>query len=169
MLRELGDQAERVAEQALGPVALRESAVMNEAMRHEIVQRRQAGRVGPVDRDGVGHFTRRGRSRPGAGRRRSVEGPSASGFPPQQRRGRILDEYEPILKELLAQRYPNLTVERALQELQARGFTGRLHDGPRTGHAPAAAGRAGARAALRDRARHASPDGLRRLRHRLHA
>ena len=36
----------------------------------------------------------------------------------------MLDEYEPILKELLA-RYPKLTVERALEELRARGFQGR--------------------------------------------
>jgi hypothetical protein len=40
---------------------------------------------------------------------------------PKPRRRSIIDEYEPILKELLA-RYPNLTVERAAQELQARGF-----------------------------------------------
>ena len=42
---------------------------------------------------------------------------------PRQRRS-IIDDYEPILKELLA-KYPNLTVERALQELQARGFAGK--------------------------------------------
>jgi transposase len=35
----------------------------------------------------------------------------------------IIDPFEPILKELLA-KYPNLTTERAVQELQARGFTG---------------------------------------------
>src|SRR5439155_1252740 len=35
----------------------------------------------------------------------------------------IVDAFEPILKELLA-RYPNLTVERALQELRQRGFSG---------------------------------------------
>src|ERR1700694_2184972 len=36
----------------------------------------------------------------------------------------IIDPFEPLLKELLA-KYPNLTTERALQELQARGFTGK--------------------------------------------
>ena len=44
--------------------------------------------------------------------------------PKPHRRVSIIDEYEPILKELLA-RYSNLTVERAVQELQARGFPGR--------------------------------------------
>ena len=42
----------------------------------------------------------------------------------RRRRSSIIDPFEPILKELLA-KYPNLTVERALQELQARGYTGR--------------------------------------------
>ena len=42
---------------------------------------------------------------------------------PAKRRGSILDAYEPLLKDLLA-KYPNLTGERALQELQARGFAG---------------------------------------------
>ena len=36
----------------------------------------------------------------------------------------IIDPYEPILQELLA-KYPNITTERAVQELQARGFTGK--------------------------------------------
>jgi transposase len=35
----------------------------------------------------------------------------------------IIDPFEPLLKELLA-KYPNLTTMRALEELQARGFTG---------------------------------------------
>jgi transposase len=50
------------------------------------------------------------------------EGPRAP-LPRPRRRGSILDTYEPLLRELLA-RYPDLTVERALQELQARGFAG---------------------------------------------
>jgi transposase len=45
-------------------------------------------------------------------------------LPKPRRHGSILDEYEPILKELLA-KYPNITVERAVQELRARGFPGR--------------------------------------------
>ena len=43
---------------------------------------------------------------------------------PRACRPSILDPFEPILKELLT-RYPQLTVERAWQELQARGFTGK--------------------------------------------
>jgi transposase len=35
----------------------------------------------------------------------------------------MVDPFEPILKELLA-KYPNLTAERALEELRARGFAG---------------------------------------------
>ena len=46
---------------------------------------------------------------------------------PRPRPGRaaasIIDPFEPILKELLA-KYPNLTAERALQELRGRGFSG---------------------------------------------
>ena len=68
-------------------------------------------------------------------------------MPGPRRRGSIIDEYEPILKELLA-RYPNLTGERALQELQARGFGGRYTTVRRADQAAAAAPRAGARAAL---------------------
>ena len=55
--------------------------------------------------------------------------------------------FEPILKELLA-KYPNLTVERALQELRARGFTGGYTVRARARAAVAAARRAGAGAAL---------------------
>ncbi len=42
---------------------------------------------------------------------------------PGPRRHSIIDEYEPVLRELL-DRYPNLTGERALQELRERGFKG---------------------------------------------
>ena len=44
-------------------------------------------------------------------------------LPRPRPRQSIIDPFEPLLKELLA-KYPNLTTERALQELQARGFTG---------------------------------------------
>lgn len=50
-------------------------------------------------------------------------GQTASVPKPRWRRGSIIDAYEPILKELLG-KYPNLTSERALQELHARGFAG---------------------------------------------
>ena len=59
----------------------------------------------------------------------------------------IIDPFEPILKELLA-RYPNLTVERALQELQQRGFTGGYTVVRAACPALASAARAGTRAAL---------------------
>jgi transposase len=48
----------------------------------------------------------------------------ATPSPRPRPRQSIIDPFEPILKELL-DKYPNLTTERALQELQARGFTGK--------------------------------------------
>ena len=96
---------------------------MNEATRLEIVQRRQQGASVRSIATALG-ISRGAVDRVLAQVAAQRQGPPAPGFPPQQRRGRILDEFEPILKELL-ERYPNLTVERALQELQARGFTGR--------------------------------------------
>ena len=95
---------------------------MNEALRHEIVQRRQAGaslrtiaaELG-ISRSAVWRALAR------------VQAQRDGTASPQQTRARrasIVDPFEPILQELLA-RYPNLTVERALQELQARGYTGK--------------------------------------------
>jgi transposase len=94
---------------------------MDEVLRHEIVQRHQAGasvrsiaKDLAISRGAVAralarlHAQRAGRAAPGSGPR-----PRSS----------IVDPFEPILKELLA-RYPHLTVERALQELRQRGFTG---------------------------------------------
>jgi transposase len=96
---------------------------MTEEMRHEIVQRRQAGAsIRAIAKDlGISRGAvaralerveaqREGRAAPAPGPR---PGPRQS----------IVDPFEPILKELLA-KYPNLTVERALQELRQRGFTG---------------------------------------------
>jgi transposase len=94
---------------------------MDEAMRHEIVQRHQAGagqrRIAAelgISRGAVARVLTRWRAA------RAGQGAPASG---PRGRGSILDPYEPLLRELLA-RYPNLTVERALQELRARGFAG---------------------------------------------
>jgi transposase len=93
---------------------------MNEATRLEIVQRRQQGasvrsiaRALGISRGVVDRVLAR------------VEAQRTDSSSPRTppRRRRLLDEFEPLLKELLG-RYPNLTVERALQELQARGFTG---------------------------------------------
>jgi len=94
---------------------------MDEAMRHEVVQRYQAGasirsmaRDLGISRGAVARALarvqaqRQGRAAPRLG---------------QRPRHRIVDPFEPILKELLVN-YPHLTVERALQELRQRGFTG---------------------------------------------
>ena len=52
------------------------------------------------------------------------EGRTAPAPGPRPRpRKSMVDPFEPILQELLA-KYPNLTVERAWQELQARGYAG---------------------------------------------
>jgi transposase len=94
---------------------------MNEALRHEIVQRHQAGLSQRAIANALG-ISRKVVRNVLARWRAQRDGQAAP--TPKPRRGSIVDEYEPVLKELLA-RYPNLTVERALQELQARGFRGR--------------------------------------------
>ena len=95
---------------------------MNETLRHEIVQRHQHGasiraiaKALGISRGAVGRALARVQSQ--------RTGPSAP-LPRPRRRGSILDAYQPLLEELLA-KYPDLTVERALQELRARGFAGR--------------------------------------------
>jgi len=97
---------------------------MNEATRHEIVQRRQAGTsVRAIARE-LG-ITRGSVTRALARVQAQREGRAASAPRPRPRpRQSIIDPYEPLLKELLA-KYPHLTTERALQELQARGFPGK--------------------------------------------
>jgi transposase len=94
---------------------------MNEALRHEIVQQHQAGH----SQRAIAHALSVSRKvvRNVLARVRAERDGQAAPLP-KPRRASIIDEYEPILKELLA-RYPNLTVERAVQELQARGFRGR--------------------------------------------
>jgi transposase len=96
---------------------------MNDATKHEIVVCHQAGlsmraiaRHLGVSRATVAQVLAAVRQQ------RSADVPQPRPHP--RRRRSIVDDYEPILKELLA-RYPNLTVERALQELQARGFPGK--------------------------------------------
>jgi transposase-like protein len=76
---------------------------MNEALRHEIVQRRQAGasiraiaRALGISRGAVGRVLAQVQTQ--------RDGPSAP-LPRPRRRGSLLDEYEPILQELLT-RYP---------------------------------------------------------------
>src|SRR5436305_3040379 len=92
---------------------------MNEATRNEVVRRWRAGasmrsiaRALGLSRNTV---------------RRALEAVEAAraGTPPSPaaRRPSLLDPFEPVIVELLG-RYPDLTAERVLQELRARGFTG---------------------------------------------
>jgi len=94
---------------------------MDEAMRHEIVQRHQAGAsVRSIAKDlGIS----RGAVTRALARVQAQRDGRAAPLSGPRLRPSILDPFEPILKELLGQ-YPNLTVERALQELRRRGFTG---------------------------------------------
>ena len=92
---------------------------MNETTRHEIVQRCQQGASIRVIANELG-ISRGAVGRVLAQVRDQRDGQAA---PKPKRRPSMIDAYEPILKELL-DRYPNLTGERALQELQARGFAG---------------------------------------------
>lgn len=94
---------------------------MDEVLRQEIVQRHQGGAsVRAIARD-LG-ISRGAVARALARVQAQREGRAAPGPRPHPR-PRLVDPFEPILTELLA-RYPNLTVERALQELRQRGFTG---------------------------------------------
>jgi transposase len=95
---------------------------MNEALRHEVVQRHQAGasrraiaRALGISRGAVGRVLAQVQAQRDG---------QATPLPQPRQRGSMLDAYEPLLQELLS-KYPNLTAERALQELQARGFRGR--------------------------------------------
>src|SRR6266487_1739310 len=96
---------------------------MSEAMRLEIVQRRQSGMSQRAIAEELGlsrGAVRRALERVQAQR----DGHAAPARKPRARRSSIIDPFEPILRELLA-KYPNITAERAVQELQARGFTGK--------------------------------------------
>jgi transposase len=96
---------------------------MDEALRHEIVQRHQAGASMRSIAKDLG-ISRGAVVRALARVQAQRAGPAAPWpGPRRQPRHSIIDPFEPILKELLA-RYPNLTVERALQELRRRGFQG---------------------------------------------
>jgi transposase len=94
---------------------------MTEEMRHEIVQRRQAGASMRSIAEELG--ISRGAVYRALARVQAQRDGRAAPSPRARRRGSIVDSFEPILKELLA-KYPNLTVERALQELRARGYAG---------------------------------------------
>ena len=95
---------------------------MNEALRLEIVQRRQSGMSQRAIADELG-ITRCAVQRVLACVQAQRDGQATPARRPCPRQS-IIDPFEPILKELLA-KYPNITTERAVQELQARGFTGK--------------------------------------------
>jgi transposase len=94
---------------------------VTEEMRHEIVQRRQAGASMRSIAEELG-ISRGAVYRALERVQAQREGRTALA-PRARKRGSVVDPFEPILKELLA-KYPNLTVERALQELRARGYAG---------------------------------------------
>jgi transposase len=95
---------------------------MNEAMRHEVVQRHQAGMsIRGIARElGLS----RGAVVRVITRLQAQRSSRAAPLPQPRQRGSILDAYEPLLVELLT-RYPNITVTRVWQELQSKGFTGK--------------------------------------------
>lgn len=94
---------------------------MSEEMRHEIVQRRQSGMSLRAIAEELG--ISRGAVYRALERVQAQRDGRTAPSPRARKRGSIIDSFEPILKELLA-KYPNLTVERAWQELRARGYTG---------------------------------------------
>jgi transposase len=95
---------------------------MTEEMRHEIVQRRQSGMSMRAIAEELG-ISRGAVARALARVQAQRDGRAAPPGRPRPRKS-IIDPFEPILKELLA-KYPNLTTERALQELRTRGFAGK--------------------------------------------
>jgi transposase len=94
---------------------------MTEELRHEVVQRHQAGTsIREIARElGIS----RGAVARALARVQAQRDGQAAPVSKPRRCASIVDAFEPILQELLA-KYPNLTVERALQELRQRGFTG---------------------------------------------
>ena len=94
---------------------------MTEEMRHEVVQRRQAGASMRSIAEELG-ISRGAVYRALERVQAQREGRTALA-PRARKRKSIIDPFELVLKELLT-KYPNLTVERALQELRARGYAG---------------------------------------------
>lgn len=94
---------------------------MTEELRHEIVQRRQSGMSMRAIAEELG--LSRGAVARALARVQAQRDGRAAPLAKARKRGSVVDPFEPILKELLA-KYPSLTVERALQELRARGYTG---------------------------------------------
>ncbi len=94
---------------------------MDEALRHAIVQRYQAGASKRSIARELG--LSRGAVARALARVEAQRAGRAAPAPRPRPRQSIIDPFEPFLQELL-QQYPNLTVERALEELRQRGFPG---------------------------------------------
>ena len=118
---------------------------MTEKMRLEIVQRRQSGMSLRAIAEELG--ISRGAVYRVLMRVQAQRDGCAALTLRAARRGSIVDAFEPLLKELLT-KYPNLTVERALQELRARGYTGGYTVRASARAASASASHAGPRAAF---------------------
>ena len=94
---------------------------MTEELRHEIVQRRMSGMSMRAIAEELG--VSRGAVARALARVQAQREGRATPSPRPRPSQSIIDPFEPILKELL-DKYPNLTTQRALQELRARGFAG---------------------------------------------
>ena len=94
---------------------------MNETLRHEIVQRWQTGMAVRAIARELGIV--RSSVRRVVARVQAERAGTAPRQKPRARRPSIVDPFTPILKELLT-KYANLTVERAFEELRARGYGG---------------------------------------------
>jgi transposase len=97
---------------------------MKEALRNAIVERCQAGtsqramaRELGISRDSVAQVLAQ------VAAARTGQTPALNLPPAPQRRHSLLDEYEPVLAELLG-RYPDMTAQRLFEELRSRGFAG---------------------------------------------
>src|SRR2546430_9182087 len=95
---------------------------MNEALRQEIVRRRQGGAaLRRIARDlGLARETV-----PNVIRRWEAERAGGDGRPSQRRRPSPVDPFAGTIRELLT-RYPDITIVRVFEELRAKGFTGGL-------------------------------------------
>lgn len=98
---------------------------MNEAVRNAIVERTQAGasqraiaRELGISRDSVARVLAQ------VAAHRDGQAPAVNLPSAPRRRPSLLDDYEPLLRELLA-RYPDMTAMRVFEELRGRGFTGK--------------------------------------------
>ena len=122
LLARVGDQASVVAELVLGPGLVRTGGC-DERSAASRDRAAASGRGCRFVRSPRTWASRAAQSTRVLARVQAQRDGRAASLPGPRPRHSIVDPFEPILKELLA-RYPNLTVERALQELRQRGFSG---------------------------------------------